>query len=77
MCQELTLVTAPCQTNEKHSDSLDVLDVLPVFQLPLWIFGGGCEGGGAITLGVGSYTEHSIVMLEAQYKFLCIGAVIS
>lgn len=35
-------------------DSLDELDVLPVFQVPLWITCGVAFGGGGTTLGEGS-----------------------
>lgn len=48
-----------------HWDSLDVLDVLPVFQLPLWS-GWAFEEDGATALGVDSYTAHSYVTLEPQ-----------
>lgn len=54
--------------------SLDVLDVLPVFQLLRWI-GVATGGGRATTRGSGSYTPHS--MLESQDEFLGIGALIS
>lgn len=35
-------------------DLLDVLDVLPVFQVPLWTTCGAAGGGGGTTLGEGS-----------------------
>lgn len=57
-------------------DSLEVLEVLLVFQAPLRR--GGAPGPGVpIILGDESYTSHSIVPTEPQSRFLCSGALIS
>jgi hypothetical protein len=53
-----------------------VLEVLPVFQVLLWI-GRATGGVSVMTCGAGSYTEHSTAMFEPQLRFLCKGALIS